>query len=205
MEFLGHQVCSSGIRPLADKVEALRRHPWPATVKELLQFLGLLNFYRRFIPGAAKTLAPLTEVLKGSPTGSSRLHWSEAMTAAFDTAKTSVSSSALLSHPSSSAELVVVADASSSHVGVALHQRRRAIDPWQPLGFLSKKLNRAQVSYSTLFRELLAAFSAIRHFRFQVEGQQFQLWTDHHPLTCTLSRCTDAWTLRQQRQLSYIA
>ena len=205
VEFLGHQVCSSGIRPLTAKVEALRRHPKPATVKELQQFLGLLNFYRRFIPGAAKTLAPLTEQLKGAPAGSSKLQWSAAMSTAFDTAKASLSASALLSHPSSSAELVVVADASSSHVGAALHQRRRTSDPWQPLGFFSKKLDRAQVSYSAFDRELLAAFSAIRHFRFQVEGRQFQLWTDHRPLTYALSRCTDAWTPRQQRQLSYIA
>ena len=127
------------------------------------------------------------------------------MIVAFDTAKISVSSSALLSHPSSAAELVVVADASSSHVGAALHQRCRRSDPWQPLGFFSKKLDRAQMSYSAFDRELLAAFSAIRHFRFQVEGRQFQLWTDHRPLTYALSRCTDAWTPRQQQQLSYIA
>ena len=89
VDFLGHQVSGSGIRPLADKVEALRRHPCPTTVKELQQFLGLLNFYRRFIPGAAKTLAPLTEELKGSPSGPTKLQWTAAMIVAFDTAKTS--------------------------------------------------------------------------------------------------------------------
>ena len=51
----------------------------------------------------------------------------------------------------------------------------------------------------------MAAFSAIRHSCFQVEGWQFQLWTDHRPLTFALSRCTDTWTLQQKRQLSYIA
>ena len=89
------------------------------------------------------------------------------MATLFDTAKSSLSSSALLSHPSSSAELVVVADASSSHVGVALHQCRLVGDPWQPLGFFSKKMDHSQVSYSVFDRELLAAFSAIRHFRFR--------------------------------------
>ena len=123
----------------------------------------------------------------------------------FNTAKISLSSSALLSHPSSSAELLVVADASSSHVGAALHQRRRVGDPWHLLGFFYKKLDRAQVSCSAFDRELLAAFSAIRHFRFHVEGRQFQLWTDHRPLTYALSRCTDAWMPLQQPQLNYIA
>ena len=96
------------------------------------------------------------------------------MIAAFNTVKTSLSSAALLSHPSTAAELVVVANASSSHEGAALHQRRRGGDPWQPLGFFSKKLDRAQMPYSAFDRELLAAFSAIRQFRFQVEGRQFQ-------------------------------
>ena len=114
-------VSSRGISPLADKVVALCRHPQPVTVKELQQFLGLLNFYRRFVPSAARTLALLTEVLKGSPSGPTKLQWSAAMSATFTAANSSLSASALLSHPSSSAELVVVANASSSHVGTALH------------------------------------------------------------------------------------
>ena len=191
--------------PLTTKVEALHCHPRPATVKELQQFLGLIKFRQEIYPCAARTLAPLTKVLKGFPSGPTKLQWSAAMTAAFNAAKTSLSSSALLSHPSSSAGLVVVSDASSSQVGVALHQRRHPVDPWQPLGFFSKKLDRAQISYSPFDRELWAAFSAIRHFRFQVEGRQFQLWTDHRPLTFALGRCIDAWTPWQQRQLSYLA
>ena len=73
------------------------------------------------------------------------------------------------------------------------------------LGFFPKKLDSAQVSYSTFDRELLAAFIAVWHFRFQMEGRTFQLWTDHRPLTFALGRFSHAWTPRQQRQLSYIA
>ena len=54
--------------------------------------------------------------------------------------------------------------------------------PLEPLGFFSKKLDSTQINYSAFDRELLAAFSAVRHFRFQVEGRPFQLWTDHCPL-----------------------
>ena len=71
--------------------------------------------------------------------------------------------------------------------------------------FLSKKLDSAQVNYSAFDRDLLAAFSAVQHFRFQVEGRPFQLWTDHRPLTFALGRFSDTWTPCQQRQLSYIA
>ena len=205
VEFLGHHVSCKGVRPLADKVRALKEHNRPATIKELQQFLGLLNFYRKFIPAAAQMLAPLTAVLKGSPSGQSRINWTAAMLTAFSAAKDALSSSAQLAHPSSGAELALVTDASATHVGAALHQRRRNNNSWEPLGFFSRKLDNAQTSYSAFDRELLAAHSAIRFFRFQLEGREFQLWTDHNPLTSALKRVSDPWTPRQQRQLGYIA
>ena len=75
VDFLGHLVSSQGIRPLAAKVEALRGHPQPNTVKELQQLMGL-NFDRRFFPSAARVLNPLTEALKDSPVGPTRIQWS---------------------------------------------------------------------------------------------------------------------------------
>jgi hypothetical protein len=127
------------------------------------------------------------------------------MLAAFSAAKSALSSAAELAHPSSGAELALVTDASATHVGAALHQRRRRGTSWEPLGFFSRKLDKAQVSYSAFDRELLAVHSAIRFFRFQLEGRPFQIWTDHKPLTHALSRVSDPWTPRQQRQLAYIA
>ncbi len=76
---------------------------------------------------------------------------------------------------------------------------------WQPLAFYSKKLSGAGTRYSTFDRELLAAFSAVRHFRFLLEGRQFRLLTDHKPLVTSLFRTTPPWSARQQRQLSFIA
>ncbi len=57
---------------------------------------------------------------------------------------------------------------------------------WQPLAFYSKKLSGAGTRYFTFDRELLAAFSAVRHFIFLLEGQQFHLLTDHKPLVTSL-------------------
>ena len=205
VDFLGHLVSSQGIRPLAAKVEALRSHPRPNTIKEIQQFLGLLNFYRRFLPGAAKGLAPLTKALKGSPSGPTRIQWSAAMLIAFNEAKNSLSTTAELSHPSPQAKLALLADTSTTHVGAALHQQRHPGSPWEQLGFFSKKLDSSQVSYSAFACELLAAFCTVQHFRFQVEGRPFLLRTDHRALTYALGCVSDAWTPHQQRQLSYIA
>ena len=68
-----------------------------------------------------------------------------------------------------------------------------------------KSIKNFKPKYSALDRELLAAFTAIRHFRYALEGRQFQLWTDHKPLLAALHRVSEPWTPRQQRQLAFIA
>ena len=66
-------------------------------------------------------------------------------------------------------------------------------------------MEKAQLNYSTFDRELLAVYLAIKHFRHQLEGRQFQVWTDHKPLTFVLKQISDNKTARQQRQISLIA
>jgi hypothetical protein len=64
-QFLGHHITAEGIRPLPDRVEAVQDHPKPSNVKQLQVFLGVVNFYRRFVPAAVRILRPLTDSLKG--------------------------------------------------------------------------------------------------------------------------------------------
>jgi hypothetical protein len=196
VKFLGHRVTSSGVSPLPEKVEAVRRHPRPGTVKQLQGFLGMLNFYRRFVGGAACLLRPLTEALRGSPKPTEALDWSPAMEASFEAAKAALAAAA---------ELALMVDASAEHMGAALQQRSSPLAAWQPLGFYSKKFDPAQIRYSAFDRELLACCGGIRHFRWMLEGRRFTIYTDHKPLTFALFKAADAWTARQGRQLSYVA
>jgi len=205
VEFLGHNISAAGSSPLPSKVSAVQQHPQPSTVKELQHFLGMLNFYRKFIPAAARILKPLTDALKGGPSGSTQLVWSSAMESAFLAAKSGLAAATSLAHPVLDAELALVVDASNTHVGAALQQRRPASDVWEPLGFYSRKLNSAESKYSAFDRELVAAHSGIRHFRFALEGRQFELWSDHKPLLCAIRSPAEKYTARQQRQMSYIA
>ena len=66
VQFLGHLVSARGIIPLPEKVAAIRAFPWPGTVGQLMSYLGMVNFYRRFIRGAAGVLKPLTDALRGA-------------------------------------------------------------------------------------------------------------------------------------------
>ncbi len=65
VEFLGHLVSAEGAAPMEKHVAAVKKFPQPTTVKELQGYLGLINFYRRFLPAVARILVPLTDVLKG--------------------------------------------------------------------------------------------------------------------------------------------
>ena len=85
--FLGHQVSAGGIQPLAAKVDTITNFNQPTTVKDLLRYLGMLNYYRQFLPAAAKILKPLTEVLCGNVARSKRLTWTPEMTASFAASK----------------------------------------------------------------------------------------------------------------------
>ncbi len=204
VDFLGHSVLRDGATPLEDKAAAIRTFPRPTTVKELQGFLGTVNFYRRFIRGAARILAPLTDALRGGGKGSTAIGWDPHKEEAFQAAKKALASAATLAHPSPSAQLGLMVDASSTHVGASLQQRRGG-NTWEPLGFFSRKLNTAQSKYSAFDRELWAVFSGIRVFRFMLEGRRFTVYTDHKPLTSALHGVSELWTARQQRHLAYIA
>jgi hypothetical protein len=84
LKFLGHMVDEAGITPLPRHVAAFQDCPPPTDIKQLQRFLGLVNFYRRFLPAFARTLQPLTDLLKGSP---KVLLWSPAADATFVAAK----------------------------------------------------------------------------------------------------------------------
>ena len=65
VDYLGHHVSSTGIQPIPERVEAIARYPVPTSVQQLQTYLGMVNFYRRFIRGAARILKPLTGALCG--------------------------------------------------------------------------------------------------------------------------------------------
>jgi hypothetical protein len=162
----------------------------------------MVNFYRRFLPKIAQILAPLTNLLKGKDLPK-LLPWDQQHEAAFAAAKAALAAAVPLSHPRPEAALALATDASDTHIGGVLQQQ--VSGHWQPLGFFSRRLQPAEMNYSTFDRELLAADQAIKHFLPQVEGRVFQLWTDHKPLVAAMKRVTPPISGRQQRHLAFIS
>ena len=200
LQFLGHLINQDGIAPLEEKVKAVRDFPQPTSKRKLREFLGLVNFYHRFIPKCAHELQPLNALLAGS---SKEVTWTTEALQAFYLIKDMLAETTLLSHPKPDAPLCIMTDASNVAVGAVLQQQVNNI--WQPLSYFSRKLKPAETNYSTFDRELLAIYLAIKNFRHYVEGRIFYVATDHKPLTFSLQVNSNKYSPRQIRQLDFIS
>ena len=181
LQFLGHQIDGTGIRSLEQKVQTVRDFPLPSSAHKLCEFLGSVNFYHRFLPHAADLLNPLHELLLHSTQSTKPLVWTEQAHSAFKAVKEALANATLLSHPQPNAHLAIMSDASDIAVGAILQQRIG--EQWEPISYFSRKLTPTEQRYSAFDRELLAIYLAVHHFRHMVEGRDFNVFTDHKPLT----------------------
>ena len=122
LTFLGHVVDEHGIKPLPEKVQHIQDFPPPSSLRRLREFLGLLNFYRRFVPHCADTLQPLTDLLKNRKKKNQAIELSADELAAFNRAKHELANATLLTHPRSDVPLRLFVDASDVGIGGVVHQ-----------------------------------------------------------------------------------
>ncbi|UYV60412.1 hypothetical protein LAZ67_1001072 [Cordylochernes scorpioides] len=121
VKFLGFIIANAGISPDPQRVQAIKDITVPDTVGKLRRFLGMLNFYRRCLPNAASTQAPLHAMVEGRKNASCQ--WTSTVLQAFDQCKFQLANAALLHHPFPEAPLCLTVDASDFAVGAALHQQ----------------------------------------------------------------------------------
>ena len=146
LSFLGHHVCAEGISPLPSAVEAIVNFVRPEKQQALRRYLGMINYYHRFIPHCADKLTPLNQLLTAANEGHTRLSpksnfdlkWNESANLAFIESKQILANATLLVHPDHLAPLNITCDASDFAVGGVLQQYIDNV--WQPLSFFSKKL-----------------------------------------------------------------
>lgn len=200
--FLGYEVSESGIRPPQERITALMEYNEPVNARGLRRYLGMINFFRRFLPHAAEHQAALSAAVGGLK-GNQPINWTPELKNAFNATKNNLAEATLLAHPDSSAPIALFTDASKVAVGACLHQQVE--NGWQPLGFFSKKLTPKQSEWPTTYRELYAVYSAIQHFRYYLEAQDFTVYTDHEPLTYAFLKRREKLPPVQLNQLSFIA
>ena len=200
VKFLGHLITPQGIRPLPSKVEAISNFPIPTSKRQLKRFLGMVNFYRRFIPDCATVALPLVSISSGE---NNKLQLTPEQLESFSRLKELLANSTAIAHPIPGAELHLVVDASNIGIGSALHQNHDV--QLVPLGFFSKTLQPAKRRYSTFGRELLACYLSVKHFQIFAEGHHIIVLTDHKPLISATQQHSSRYTDRETRQLDYLS
>ena len=181
VQFLGHVIGEHGIRKSREFIDKVLEYPKPKTVTELRQFLGLVNFQRKFVNQCSSIAKPLTSVTNGPKRKA--IVWNKEMDEAFDNLKIALSEEVALSFPdySEGAEkLELFVDASGIGAGACLLQWQG--ESYKTIGYTSMTFNDAQRRYSTIERELTALRWGIKSFRPFVFGVPFVLFTDHKPL-----------------------
>lgn len=201
--FLGYHISQHGTKPLESKVQAIREFPVPKTARQLRRFLGMINFYRRFLPRAAQNQAPLHALLTGNVKASQPVDISGPSLQAFEECKDSLCSAALLAHPDTNAKLGLVTDASDFAIGGVLQQFKDG--NWQPLAFFTRKLSPSQQKYSPYDRELLAIYESIKYFQHWLAATTFTIYTDHKPLCYAFQQRKSNCAPRTYRHLDYIS
>ena len=181
LEFVGHQVTADGILPAKSKVKAIQDWPVPTNVQEVRQFVGLGSHYRRFIRDFAALAAPLTDLTRGTGAKKRAIKWTPDCQTAFEEIKARMTAAPILQPPNPDAPYVIEVDSSDYGVGGVLLQKGDD-GLLHPLAFESKKLSSAERSYPAQERELLAILHALRTWRCFVDGRNYQVFSDHHPL-----------------------
>ncbi|MEN7973501.1 MAG: reverse transcriptase domain-containing protein [Verrucomicrobiota bacterium] len=175
--FLGHIVSGQGVRCDPRLTSDVVQWETPTHRRDVQAFLGLANYYRRFIPAFADIAAPIQLLTHQDEP----FRWGPEQQIAFEQLKTALTSPPILSYPLEDAGMMVLdTDASDLAVGAVLSQVQNGEE--RVLGYYSKTLSRTQRNYCTTQRELLAVVEATDHFRVYLLGQKFKLRTDHASL-----------------------
>ena len=176
INFLGHRLCKEGLKPQYEKVRTIKEAPRPENAQQLKAFLGLINYYGKFVGNISDILSPLYKLIQKNET----FHWGNDQEKAFNKAKDILSSETLLVHFDPKKELVLTCDASSIGLGAILSHVDEEGD--HPIAYASRSLNQAEKNYSQLDREGLSIVFGVKKFHKFLFGRQFIIITDHKPL-----------------------
>lgn len=172
--FLGHVVSAEGIKVDPSKVKCIVEWPALTCVLDIQSFLGLVNYYRRFIQNLAKIAAPLTELLKKK----NPFIWSTLQVKAFQALKDALVHAPVLAIFNPAKDVSVHADASNFAVAAVLMQ------DGHPIAFESRKLSSAEMNYPIHEKEQLAIVYALTKWRVYLHStpKPFIVFTDHESL-----------------------
>ena len=177
--FLGNVVGSGWVKPLGTKIQAILEYPPPSNRRELMRFLGMAGYYRRFCQNFSVITAPLTSLLKKGQ----EYVWSTSCQDAFTKVKSVLTSLPVMLVLNFQKQFMLMVDASGVGAGAVLMQfDSNGIE--HPVCYFSHKFNQHQKNYSTIEKETLALVLSLQHFDVYLNTTKYPImvYTDHNPL-----------------------
>ena len=192
IQYLGHLVSGEGIEPLPEKLEAVRKMPPPTTPKEVRQFLGLVGYYRKFVPKFADIARPLTNLTKLDIP----YEWTNRCQEAFEFLKEMLLKEPVLKYPDPSKPYTLFTDASKFAWACVLTQeyehefdgKKRKI--LHPITYMSGLFKGSQVNWATLTKEAYAIYVSVKKLDHYLQDAEVTLRSDHLPLKSFLQKNT---------------
>ena len=176
VQYLGHVIGENGIKPDPNKISAVLEFPAPSCQKDIKSFLGLAGYYRKFIRNFSDIISPISKLLRKGR----EFIWNDEQQNSFETLKSKLTSAPVLQYPNFNNQFILTTDASGTALGAVLSQGEIGKD--HPIAYASRTLNKAELNYATIEKELLAIVWSVQHFRPYLYGRKFIIFTDHKPL-----------------------
>ncbi|KAK0424201.1 hypothetical protein QR680_008545 [Steinernema hermaphroditum] len=177
VEFLGHTVCNKRISTSPTKVEAMLKMPAPKDLKEVESFLGMVQYYAKFIPQLASMAVPLNALRKKE----AKFVWKKEQEDAFQQIRAKLADTKTLTHYDPKELVVLATDASDYGLGAVIFHRY-ADKSKKVIAYASRALTKPERNYAQIDKEALGIVFGVEKFNQYLYGRRFLLLTDHKPL-----------------------
>ena len=189
IQYLGHLVSEKGFEPLPEKLEAIRTMPQPKSPKEVKQFLGLIGYYRKFIPRFSDLSRPLTRLTRHDV----NFEWDQQCQKSFDHLRELLMQYPILRYPDPKKGYTVFTDASGigwSGVLTQEYEDEKGRVKNHPICYVSGQFRGSQLNWAALTKEAYAIYMSIRRLVFYVADADVTIKCDHLPLKKFLMKQT---------------
>ena len=189
IQYLGHLVSERGFEPLPEKLESIRKMPAPRTAKEVKQFLGIIGYYRKFVPHFTDISRPFTKLTHHNVV----FEWTDQCSKAFNHLRELLMEYPILRYPDPKQGYILYTDASGigwSGVLTQEHLDEKGKAKKHPICYVSGQFRGSQLNWAALTKEAYAIYMSVQRLSFYVTDAEVTIRSNHLPLKKFLNKQT---------------
>ena len=184
---------------MPEKLESIAKMPVSRNAKQIKQFLGLVGYYRKFVPHFSDIARPLTQLTQKNE----GFNWSTECDKCFHMLKDYLQEAPILRYPDPTADYILYTDASKYAYAGVLTQSIEGTD--HPVAYTSGLFRGSQLNWAALTKEAYAIFMSVKKLSFYLDSAQITLRSNHLPLKKFLEKNTmnakvNSWAVELESQ-----